>query len=1075
MKVKKTRMIQVIVIVLVLFYLMAQSVKADEPNDWPGDYPDDPGGDEPNPDDPIDPGDNPPYDDKCSIDTFESECAECVTVEIDGHEVTRIETDDSLCGGCGECYDQSTDPRCGGDDNCGGYICRPNSNICTELCQDCRRDGDSGPLECVGASDIICGDCGICRSGTCTPYDPKIPVCNECKCDDEGCNNAPKEEGSEVEYTDGEGNTIKDECKECDGNGSVRNVANGEPVVDGKTCTLDEPIQDIFNEEYTEGYCYNGMCGREICDRIDNIGDGLTDEYLVEFSETPCSEESCSECSGDSCPVEDSCFICCDTADICVSGSCTKKNKVCNSKPVITGSDLGVVYGKGDSFEFKSFTEDSGEEDSCKNGMIAGSQLDDYKEASKASNVRIGDAETKFSGLTFNFGKREDGACKADGDYSSGLTYEPDPEVKDEDLPKAADFCLKVTDKDTKGEGKLDSTVKGVSALLCPDGDVEIGRGIINLRIIAEPIVTQLKVSSVVEPLRLQTNVIKIYFGPDEDKCGLPSSPISLILFIQSKDEKGMNALDLNGADAFKRYVPIPGVSFREDIIIPKPDYKGKKDYKYGKNYELTINIQIEKSGNFQLKMSIDKSYEFDKLIKKIWAWPDVYKHIRKKHTTKPVMIGTDELKSIISNLNPDKESTAEIKCTETDNPYSIHCELNVYLKSVMALFQAWMRGSIDSNINGERLIDLYQCCPRIVDIIPRASTTASSTNSFYLLRDKDNFTYSGIAYHFGPEGILFNNGVNITIDESDIHDMSDLYSFHFTDDEINEQCDIQLIDEDQKTIDSNPNFLEAENIRIDFPEDTLSQPTDLFIKKVMLDCQKINETPQEDTDKDGIYDENDNCYTMYNPSQEDINGNGIGDICEPYNSRNLPEIESQLWNDVSVTENNIELNLLLTKPAHVLISSYDPPELVYSNQIYYIEPEPNPENASLLVTINFNNPADITDPELIKPIFVDPSEIDKLLQHYDSVNNLFLFSTQLDENNPEYHYNNINIQSFNITEPMTVQVNEINLGNSNFYSGDWNNDKILTEEELLNVINKWILNITFLDDAINHIEKGID
>src|SRR5207245_6923900 len=44
--------------------------------------------------------------------------------------------------------------------------------------------------------------------------------------------------------------------------------------------------------------------------------------------------------------------------------------------------------------------------------------------------------------------------------------------------------------------------------------------------------------------------------------------------------------------------------------------------------------------------------------------------------------------------------------------------------------------------------------------------------------------------------------------------------------------------------------------------------------------------TPSVDTDGDGWLDPQDNCPAIYNPGQEDLNGNGIGDICENWPCR---------------------------------------------------------------------------------------------------------------------------------------------------------------------------------------------
>jgi hypothetical protein len=47
-------------------------------------------------------------------------------------------------------------------------------------------------------------------------------------------------------------------------------------------------------------------------------------------------------------------------------------------------------------------------------------------------------------------------------------------------------------------------------------------------------------------------------------------------------------------------------------------------------------------------------------------------------------------------------------------------------------------------------------------------------------------------------------------------------------------------------------------------------------------DAQKSCGDYLEDTDSDGVFDVDDNCFLDGNPDQLDSDGDGIGDACEP-------------------------------------------------------------------------------------------------------------------------------------------------------------------------------------------------
>ena len=58
-----------------------------------------------------------------------------------------------------------------------------------------------------------------------------------------------------------------------------------------------------------------------------------------------------------------------------------------------------------------------------------------------------------------------------------------------------------------------------------------------------------------------------------------------------------------------------------------------------------------------------------------------------------------------------------------------------------------------------------------------------------------------------------------------------------------------------------------------------------------------IEEVNNVDTDDDGIPDIDDNCPDVYNPNQEDLDGDGIGDFCDDSDDDGIPDIDDNCPN----------------------------------------------------------------------------------------------------------------------------------------------------------------------------------
>ena len=66
--------------------------------------------------------------------------------------------------------------------------------------------------------------------------------------------------------------------------------------------------------------------------------------------------------------------------------------------------------------------------------------------------------------------------------------------------------------------------------------------------------------------------------------------------------------------------------------------------------------------------------------------------------------------------------------------------------------------------------------------------------------------------------------------------------------------------------------------------------------------------SPEIDTDRDGVWDGDDNCETAPNSDQRDVDGDFIGDVCDTYDNRPALTLLGELWADTKGVKNGSKL-----------------------------------------------------------------------------------------------------------------------------------------------------------------------
>jgi hypothetical protein len=80
-----------------------------------------------------------------------------------------------------------------------------------------------------------------------------------------------------------------------------------------------------------------------------------------------------------------------------------------------------------------------------------------------------------------------------------------------------------------------------------------------------------------------------------------------------------------------------------------------------------------------------------------------------------------------------------------------------------------------------------------------------------------------------------------------------------------------------------------------------------LFLKKAIAGDNLIYK--KSDMDEDSVPDETDNCVQIINPKQEDLNGNGRGDVCDDFDRDGVINIDDNCRDVPNQNQKDVDLD----------------------------------------------------------------------------------------------------------------------------------------------------------------------